>query len=446
MNTNVKRWAGAACMLVLAVSAQAGKYTFKVANPVDGAKLTLTWNADGTQKTIDLVNGEGSIEVNDFQPQYVTLKYGRSGRTLYLDPAKDLNVSFDGKTLYKQIDFAGEGVDVNNYLNHTKFAVSAFNDAKKQEAAFLQSMDSVYQANIALLEKAQVPADFAKQEKERLKYTSYAMLPMYPSYYKYLNKVEEFTPSDAFYAKLNDIAPVDASRMAYSEYKEFIVNVVLANAFRKGDTDSNQRFIEYVSANVKDEKVLEHVANTYIYDKVNNSGVDGAGKLIEFYHRHVKDAALTKRFDELCAKWETIKAGQPSPTFSCPDINGKMVSLADLRGKYVYIDVWATWCGPCRGELPHLKKLEEAYAGKDIEFVSLSCDRDKAAWEKMVKGEELKGIQLHMGTDDPFMDKYIISGIPRFILLDREGRIVKADASRPSNPDTAKLFDQLLAK
>lgn len=446
MNTNVKRWAGAAFMFALVVSAQAGKYTFKVTNPVDGAKLTLTWNADGMQKTVDLLNGEGSIEVKNFQPQYVTLKYGRSSRTLYLDPAKDLNVSFDGKTLYKQIDFTGEGMDVNNYLNHTKFAMSAFNDTKKQEVAFLQSMDSVYQANIALLEKAQVPADFAKQEKERLKYASYAMLPMYPNYYKYLNKVEEFTPSDTFYAKLNNIALVDASQMAYPEYKEFIVNAVLANVFRKGGADSDQRFIEYISANVKDKKVLEHITHTYIYDKVNNSGVDDADKLIEFYHQHVKDADMTKRFDELCAKWETVKAGQPSPTFSCPDINGKMVSLADLKGRYVYIDVWATWCGPCRGELPHLKKLEEAYAGRDIVFVSLSCDRDKAAWEKMVKEGEMKGIQLHMGNGDSFMDKYIINGIPRFILLDRDGNIIKANAPRPSDPKTVKLFDELLTK
>ena len=160
----------------------------------------------------------------------------------------------------------------------------------------------------------------------------------------------------------------------------------------------------------------------------------------------MKDPALTIRFDETCTQWEAVKAGQPSPTFTCPDINGKSVSLADLKGKYVYIDVWATWCGPCRGELPHLKKLEEAYAGKDIAFVSLSCDSNKAAWEKMVKDGDMKGIQLFMGPKDDFMDKFMITGIPRFILLDREGKIVKADAPRPSEPSISKLFDELLTK
>ena len=89
MNKNVRKWAGAACLFAVAVSAQAGKYTFKVTNPVEGAKLTLTWNADGTEKTVALTNGEGVIEVNGFNPQYVQMKYGRSSRTLFLEPDKD---------------------------------------------------------------------------------------------------------------------------------------------------------------------------------------------------------------------------------------------------------------------------------------------------------------------------------------------------------------------
>ena len=122
----------------------------------------------------------------------------------------------------------------------------------------------------------------------------------------------------------------------------------------------------------------------------------------------------------------------------------KNPSLADLKGKYIYIDVWATWCGPCRGELPALKELEEKYAGKDIHFVSLSCDKNKKAWENMVTKDQLKGIQLHMGTDRTFMDAYLINGIPRFILLDRDGKIISANMTRPSDPKTAEKFNELL--
>ena len=93
-----------------------------------------------------------------------------------------------------------------------------------------------------------------------------------------------------------------------------------------------------------------------------------------------------------------------------------------------------------------MTKLEEQYAGKDIHFVGLSCDSNKSAWEKRIQKGDMKGIQLYLGTKSDFMQKYIINGIPRFILLDREGKIIKADAPRPSDPKTVQLFEQLLGK
>lgn len=140
-----------------------------------------------------------------------------------------------------------------------------------------------------------------------------------------------------------------------------------------------------------------------------------------------------------------LKTGDASPEFSYQDINGKTVTLENLKGKIVYIDVWATWCPPCRAELPALKQLEEKY-GKDMYFVSISCDQDKSKWEAMVKEKDLKGIQLHIGTDRSFMQAYSITGIPRFILLDEGGKIISSDMTRPSNPETAKTLETLLKK
>lgn len=445
MNNNLKKLMGAGFLFALTLSAQAGKYTFKVTNPREGAQLTLTFNTDGVVKTVELKNGEGTIELNDFKSQYVTMKYGRSKRTLYLDPAKDLNVTFDATKFYQQIDISGSGAAENKFLNDTKFAKLVVNDGRRAEADFIHRLDSVYNVNMSFLEKAGLPSDFTNIERERLKYLSYAMLPMYQSYYRYLKNKPTFVPTDAYFKKLVDMSPIDSKLMMYPEYRDFINNSIVAQAFR---TDGNryQQFIDFVGSNVNDEKIREYVTNDYAYGQIYNSGVDGADALIDFYHKNVKDTKLTERFDKLCSQWALIKTGNPSPSFSCPDINGKMVSLADLKGKYVYIDVWATWCGPCRGELPSLKKLEEDYAGKGIAFVSLSCDKDKAAWEKMVKSGDMKGIQLHMGPQDEFMNQYMINGIPRFILLDKEGKIIKADAPRPSDPEIRVLFDELLSK
>lgn len=140
-----------------------------------------------------------------------------------------------------------------------------------------------------------------------------------------------------------------------------------------------------------------------------------------------------------------VKVGDVSPGFTYQDINGKKVSLADLKGKPVYIDIWATWCPPCRAELPYLKKLEEKY-GEQVYFVSISCDMDKTKWETMVKQEKLGGIQLHFGNDQSLMQAYAVTGIPRFILLDAEGKVISPDMTRPSDAATAGKLEELVKK
>src|SRR5690625_8026171 len=110
-----------------------------------------------------------------------------------------------------------------------------------------------------------------------------------------------------------------------------------------------------------------------------------------------------------------------------------MVSLDDLKGKLVYIDVWATWCAPCLAEVPHLKQLTEDYKDQNITIVSMSIDpeSDHEKWKKMVNEKDLQGVQIFSDNDwnSQFVVDYGIRGIPRFILLDKEGYIISADRS-----------------
>jgi len=155
---------------------------------------------------------------------------------------------------------------------------------------------------------------------------------------------------------------------------------------------------------------------------------------------------LTQMFT---AKKENEKlVGTPSPVFeNYENYAGGTTSLADLKGKFVYIDMWATWCGPCKKEIPSLKEVEAKYHGKNIEFVSISVDKPNAheTWANMIKEKEMTGIQLF--ADNNFKSKfavdYAVNSIPRFILLDPNGNIVSADAPRPSNP---KLIEVLTAQ
>lgn len=142
-----------------------------------------------------------------------------------------------------------------------------------------------------------------------------------------------------------------------------------------------------------------------------------------------------------------------APAFSFQSIDGNQVSLADLKGKYVYVDIWATWCGPCLQQLPAMKELEEKYRGQNIEFLSISVDneKDKAKWQKMVNEKEMKGVQLYAGTTSSFHKDYGIRTIPKFLLIGKEGEILDKNPPRPMNystrqinKDLVSVFDNLL--
>ena len=143
-----------------------------------------------------------------------------------------------------------------------------------------------------------------------------------------------------------------------------------------------------------------------------------------------------------------LSSGMPSPQFTdYLNYKGGKSSLADFKGKYVYIDVWATWCVPCIVEMPYMNEIEKEYEGKNIHFIGLSIDRkkDEEKWRKMIVEKELHGTQLLADNeiDSKFIQDYYIQGIPRFILLDPQGNIVSYDAPRPSEPRLKELFTSL---
>jgi len=135
------------------------------------------------------------------------------------------------------------------------------------------------------------------------------------------------------------------------------------------------------------------------------------------------------------------KEGEPAIDFNYPDSNGNEFSLASFKGNLVYVDVWATWCGPCKAEIPSLQKLEADYYDKNITFMSVSVDTDKEAWEKMVKEQELGGVQLWADGWSEITKDYAIFGIPRFMLFDSNGNVISTDAPRPSSSEIRELLE-----
>ncbi|MBS0027335.1 TlpA family protein disulfide reductase [Chitinophaga sp. 22321] len=147
------------------------------------------------------------------------------------------------------------------------------------------------------------------------------------------------------------------------------------------------------------------------------------------------------------AKKATAAGGQ-AVNFTYPDMNGKQTSLTDFKGKVVLVDVWATWCGPCKGELPYLKTLEEEMHGQDVTFLSVSVDeqKDHQKWKDFIASEKLGGVQLFASGWSDIAKFYNIKGIPRFMVFDKQGNIVSTDAPRPSNKELKLLLESEVKK
>jgi thiol-disulfide isomerase/thioredoxin len=197
--------------------------------------------------------------------------------------------------------------------------------------------------------------------------------------------------------------------------------------------------LEFIANPVlKGEFLLAYLKRIKTYDRYE--------AFMHLYEKYLVTSEQKKSAEQVGSNLYESAPGKSAPAFSYPDVAGKEHSLSDYRGKVVLIDVWATWCGPCRKEFPSLKKLEEEMRDKEIVFMGISINalKDKEKWAKMVETENLPGIQLLAGPEDKLSKDYKINAIPRYIVIDKQGNIVSADAPRPSDADLKILLEKEL--
>jgi thiol-disulfide isomerase/thioredoxin len=126
------------------------------------------------------------------------------------------------------------------------------------------------------------------------------------------------------------------------------------------------------------------------------------------------------------------RIGKPAPLFEAADSTGVVYKLSDYNGKVVYLDLWASWCGPCRAEAPHLKKLTEKYQNQhDVVFISVAVMDKPDKWRGALKQDNPSGLQLY-DTNGTVQNGYFANSIPKFILINKKGEIVSFDAPAPS--------------
>ena len=208
-----------------------------------------------------------------------------------------------------------------------------------------------------------------------------------------------------------------------------------------GNPELEKAMVAFVRERFKSPAIYSVIVYDKLKQYIDSEGTKGVEELVAEYLDRSVNKKYKTAIKELSDKWAALAPGQPAPAFTLLDINGNNVSLGDFKGKYVFIDFWATWCGPCRAEIPAYKKLVTDYNGRNIVFISMSVDKDKAAWEKMVREDKFEWVQLHDPQTIKANKKYLVMYIPTFTLIDPDGKIVNARCPRPSNTELRAIFD-----
>jgi len=429
--------------------------TGNVAN-TDAKEITLYGTSDRSFKKHTIAIQENGSFVDTVKVAGDFMLYGaKNAIPLHLELGNAITINFDAKDYPKTITLTGNGSEISSYLvakNLKERELTGKGTAvyKQEEADYKKTFSSIKTAQNEILDAATgISEDFKTKEKRNIHYTYLGKLNMYKSYHSYYAKKPDFEPSKEFLNELNDVDYTNAEDFKSSpSYKSLVTGHYSKKASdlaKADDSDRNLAMLK-VCATVENQDIR----NTLAYDAIQYP-MTRADNLEELYTAFKKISTDEKNNAEIEKSYIVLKElvkGKPSPKFANYENNaGGTTSLDDLKGKYVYVDIWATWCGPCKAEIPFLKKVEKQYHGKDIHFLSVSIDdpKDHQKWKDMIIEKELGGIQLFADNvwESKFVTDYMVKGIPKFILLDPQGNIVTANAPRPSDDKLVALFKEL---
>ena len=240
---------------------------------------------------------------------------------------------------------------------------------------------------------------------------------------------------------LTKIQPLEDILLGATDYTTYLRKKV-KSTLRKGENEDS----------VYQALLLQHAPcegrNLLLFDLVDEKikfETDSfqRGKIIQgidFYKNPRYKEFLLNKADLL----NKLRSGKPAPGIEAFTISHEKTNLSSLLGKYVLIDIWATWCLPCRKEAPYFERLSEKYKDQPIQFLAISVDANSILWEQEVKLQQNRILHWRIENIDKFSKQYGINEIPHYLLIDPDGKIVNTNFPRPSEENFEFILRQVL--
>jgi len=413
---------------------------------------------NGTMLKLSLNDQKEFSEVLEIEkPQFIKFIAGGQNNYLYVIPERPINLLLE-KTTYplkdiltredKELDLVDQVI--NTFLNSLENQGIKLNEKNWQSDAFEQ-FESVekamndatdfYTTNSTIIDKVapEFKADFALMTTIFKKYIS----------------IDHYTLAELG-DNLKDISTSDMkfSHLSLPFFNDYLNDLCTAYAARKMECFElnldpqtyhltiNSLVADAIANNIPNQEIKNILFYKIIDSELKVNGLERENYL-SFLFNNVDAKAVTSLYEtyqDLKQKQTQTGERELAFPFEVQDVNGEIHTMDEFKGKMVYIDLWATWCAPCKMQIPYIKKLEEYYTGKDIEFVSISLDQTREAWIGGIESENLHGNVFWANGDfkHPLPVHYNVKSIPRFLLIDATGKIISDDAIRPSQIDQLK--------
>ena len=409
--------------------------TYKEEFPIDSAG---NFNAEV------LVNSDG----------YYFYKIGRPYTTVRFKKGKNVHVKIDTEDFYNSTVYSGELKVQNNYnVAKSKLRSSLVGDPKDYFVVplndFLEKIEKTKKSVMGLLATSGLSPEDKKLEKRIVEYDYLQSYNNYQKFYSYHKKVKAILPED-YYDPIINMDLDDDEMYRYSRaYRNLVIENYRHSSKIAMAEDSTLTIIDFVKnriSTIKSIDIKDQFSSMLIREmkEENHNLHDDYEKIMSLLVTEKRKEKLTQRYISA----QETSSGKPAVEFNYENFSGGRTSLKDLKGSLLYIDVWATWCGPCIKEMPALKDLVAEYAGKNIEFVSISIDHktDYEKWRKMVPEKNVGGVQLYdeEGLSSDFMKAFSVGLIPRIMMIDAEGKIISSNAPRPSSKEVRGFINGYL--
>lgn len=391
-----------------------------------------------------------SLELSMPKAKIVTFSVATFTQVLFLRPDDHLNIHVDMDDFEGSIKFTGTNAYDNTYLIEEikeglspKFInPSMFNDT----LYFRQCIDTIEKANrefYAKHDSTLFSADFRNYMRAELKYRYTNLRYMFSYTYDIvIHNFKKRVLPDGYWNYLKNLNLNDQNAINNSSYQVCLIRYIemfvkdSIAALEKDSSDIHLQRKRILNRTVDDYekrfkgRVYDYTMTFLLNNNLNLLTVDKkyGDQIINSF---AKKCSTPEYVSFIRAKYESVfrlNAGEPAPDFVFTELNGKRTSLSSLKGKYVFMDVWASWCGPCVEVYPMLQQCTADPRFKNVTFVFVNSNDDENRWKNFLKNNGDKGLHLfadHKESID-LQSLYEIDALPRSILIDPKGKIIDA--------------------